>query len=50
MDDLTPSTSSNSIGYGLIALVDQREGELLGASVRRQLAQELGVICRPCHS
>jgi len=51
MDDLTPiDLLELEVGYGLIALVDsEREGELLERikTVRRQIAQELGVIVPP---
>jgi flagellar biosynthesis protein FlhA len=51
MDDLTPiDLLELEVGYGLIALVDsERDGELLERikTVRRQIAQELGVIVPP---
>jgi flagellar biosynthesis protein FlhA len=51
MDDLTPiDLLELEVGYGLIALVDsERDGELLERikTVRRQMAQELGVIVPP---
>src|SRR5262252_1058163 len=51
MDDLTPiDLLELEVGYALIALVDsERDGELLERlkTVRRQLAQELGVIVPP---
>jgi flagellar biosynthesis protein FlhA len=51
MDDLTPiDLLELEVGYGLIALVDsERDGELLERikAVRRQIAQELGVIVPP---
>ncbi len=42
---------SLEIGYGLIPLVDQSNGELLGKikSMRRQLASELGFVVAPIH-
>ena len=52
MDDLTPiDLLELEVGYGLITLVDsERDGELLERikTVRRQIAQELGVIVPPC--
>jgi flagellar biosynthesis protein FlhA len=51
MDDLTPiDILELEVGYGLIALVDsERDGELLERikTVRRQMAQDLGVIVPP---
>src|SRR5499426_1833956 len=51
MDDLTPiDLLELEVGYGLITLVDsERDGELLERikTVRRQMAQELGVIVPP---
>jgi flagellar biosynthesis protein FlhA len=51
MDDLTPiDLLELEVGYGLIALVDsERDGELLERikTVRRQIAQDLGVIVPP---
>jgi flagellar biosynthesis protein FlhA len=51
MDDLTPiDLLELEVGYGLITLVDsERDGELLERikTVRRQIAQELGVIVPP---
>lgn len=51
MDELTPiDLLELEVGYGLIALVDsERDGELLERikTVRRQIAQELGVIVPP---
>jgi flagellar biosynthesis protein FlhA len=51
MDDLTPiDLLELEVGYGLISLVDsERDGELLERikTVRRQMAQELGVIVPP---
>jgi len=51
MDDLTPiDLLELEVGYGLIALVDsERDGELLERikTVRRQIAQELGIIVPP---
>jgi len=51
MDDLTPiDLLELEVGYGLIALVDsERDGELLERikTVRRQMAQDLGVIVPP---
>lgn len=42
---------SLEIGYGLIPLVDQSNGELLGKikAMRRQLASELGFVVAPIH-
>jgi flagellar biosynthesis protein FlhA len=51
MDDLTPiDLLELEVGYGLITLVDsERDGELLERikTVRRQIAQEFGVIVPP---
>jgi flagellar biosynthesis protein FlhA len=51
LDDLTPiDLLELEVGYGLIALVDsERDGELLERikAVRRQIAQELGVVVPP---
>ncbi|MDH4028351.1 MAG: flagellar biosynthesis protein FlhA [Nitrospirota bacterium] len=42
---------SLEIGYGLIPLVDEKNGELLGKikAMRRQLAAELGFVVSPIH-